>query len=292
VVLSGGKQIPFGFAQGRSSIVGYNLSAMRIVVCIVLVLLSLTQKPAKKPDGNDTQGQNKADSLREAQAPVTVNCNQSTGAVADHHESDAPKWYASIEWANWLLVLVAAGTGYAIWLQTKATRVIAVATLRPKLNIRGIALVQGTLVPVVDGTQVVEDAMAWQIECLIANVGGSVAHVTESNLTVATIDIQDRNLPVFPPYGASLNWLDKCDISPGEHKQIMAELGESNTMAFRILAHMHRGGGHVISNRFCLGFIQYRDDAKVERRTAFCFRYHVGTQSFERITEPNYDYAD
>lgn len=238
-------------------------------------------------------------------SPVTVVIDNAQRSVPKPSEGNAPPERALVVvgiitaaficWQAWESRKSAQAMRDSIPLQQQAasaTNLIAISTLRPKLIIRGITLVQGTLVPVVDGSQVVEDATTWQIECLIANVGGSVAYIVESNMTVAGIDIRENKLPVFPPYGESLNWLEKSDIRHGEHKQISVKLGESNTMRFRILTHMHHGRGHVVSNTFCLGFIQYRDDAKVERRTAFCFRYHVGTQGFERITDPNYDYSD
>jgi hypothetical protein len=94
---------------------------MKIAACIILALFLLAQSRAKKPDGNDTQGQDKTDSAREPQAPLTVNCNQSSGDVADRHK-DETRLHATVQWSNWLLVVAAAVTAWVIWQQTVATR--------------------------------------------------------------------------------------------------------------------------------------------------------------------------
>jgi hypothetical protein len=100
-----------------------------MTACLLFVLLFLTQNPAKKPGGGDTQSQNNTDSLREAHVPLTVNCNQSTGAVVDNNRQETPERDAAVQWFNWALVIVAAITGLVIWLQTKATRKAAETAL-------------------------------------------------------------------------------------------------------------------------------------------------------------------
>jgi hypothetical protein len=101
--------------------------------CIVFALLLLAQNPAKKPDRGNAQNQKQADNaataLGQAQ-PVTVNCNQSAGTIAQHDSKETPKWYATVEWANWALVFVAGITGFLIWIQASETAKATQAMLR------------------------------------------------------------------------------------------------------------------------------------------------------------------
>jgi hypothetical protein len=96
-----------------------------LTVFIALIVLSFAQNSANKPDGSNAQGQNKTNdagsAIREAN-PVTVNCNQGTGTITERDGKETPKWYATIQWSNWALVVVAGITGWVIWQQTIATR--------------------------------------------------------------------------------------------------------------------------------------------------------------------------
>jgi hypothetical protein len=164
--------------------------------------------------------------------------------------------------------------------------------LRPKLSIRGIALVEGKYVR--DGNEKrVEDDHVWQLECLIANTGGTDARITESNVTIANIEKIGGELPTFPPYDNNQDSFGIFSIIPGEHRQILMPLVDNDTFRFRLLREMRKNthvGGE--SRIYCLGFIQYRDGMKIERRTAFCLQYDAQTGRFNRIVNPDYEYAD
>jgi hypothetical protein len=113
-------------------------------------------------------------------------------------------------------------------------------------------------------------------------------------LTVKSIDKEEGRLPPFPPYDAGHDLLSSCAIAPGEPKQFQVPLDPfKGTFLFRYLRNAHERRASVNNNVYCFGFIQYRDDAKVERRTAFCLHYDIGSGRFDRVAdEPNYDYAD
>jgi len=93
---------------------------MKIAPCIVFVLLFLAQNPAKKPDRSDSQSQQKPNDT--SCAPVVVNCDGGTRAVAANNRKETPERDASVQWSNWALVVVAGITGYVIWMQAVETR--------------------------------------------------------------------------------------------------------------------------------------------------------------------------
>jgi len=168
-------------------------------------------------------------------SPVTVTIENTQRSEPEQTaRPESPKGYASPEgalvfvgiatclvimWQAWETRKSAQAMQASIPLQqqaAEATNLIAISTLRPKLVIRGLSLVPGTLVRGVGEPDV------WQIECLVANTGGSEAHVTESNLTITRIEGARDRLPVFPPYDDKRDWLGGRIIRPGEHTLIRA----------------------------------------------------------------------
>jgi hypothetical protein len=210
--------------------------------------------------------------------------NESHTHYEQRREDKPQGWHKLIAWpegiATWAIMLT---LGAIIW-QAIETRRSVQASLRPELVIRGIAVSN-------------EGDWGWQVECQIANVGGSRARVTESNLTISKLVITaSGRLPTFPPYDGSKNWLGTCDIAPAEHKRVKVALGVANS-AFMLsfLRAAREDSAKVVDILYCFGFIQYRDALKVQRRTAFCLHYDSVTENFDRINqtkEPNYDYAD
>lgn len=173
-----------------------------------------------------------------------------------------------------------------------------ILTHRPKLVIRGIGLVPGKYVEGESGTTI-QDDVQWQVKYIVANVGGTEAHVTDSNLTITHINVVDGELfPEFPPYSESRHSMGVFTIKPGEHQERMVVLDqEPDTMRLRILKQMVRKGSlHTSGTAYLLGFIQYRDNAGVSRRTAFFRHYDAQTERFRRDKYPetpdSYEYAD
>lgn len=154
---------------------------MRLAVIGALMLL-FAQNSSKKPI--QSNGQNQAQSSNPSSPTILLTCDERSSPVAERDQEKAPKWYATIEWANWALVVVAGITGYVIWQQTIATRQSVLVNLRPKITIPAIALYIGE-VGEKNGLNVVIDEGKWSIECMIANVGRGRARIVESNLTFA-----------------------------------------------------------------------------------------------------------
>jgi hypothetical protein len=91
---------------------------MKILVCAVL--LCFAANSPVKPDRHSTQSNAASEAKREP--PVVIFNNEKSSALQNENGDKAPKWYASVEWANWALVLVGLATAFAIWAQTVATR--------------------------------------------------------------------------------------------------------------------------------------------------------------------------
>jgi hypothetical protein len=88
-----------------------------------------------------------------------------------HREWNAPRWYGFVRWpdgaATWAVLL----TLLAIAEQTAIANKTLVATLRPHLIVRKIAICRGTEIP----TAGKQDAHPWKFECEIANIGQGAA---------------------------------------------------------------------------------------------------------------------
>ncbi|MGB8770748.1 MAG: hypothetical protein WCC92_14105 [Candidatus Korobacteraceae bacterium] len=171
-----------------------------------------------------------------------------------------------------------------------------VFTHRPRLVIRGIGLVPGKYV---GGESTVQDDVQWQVQYIVANIGGTAAHITDSNLTITQINIVDGELfPEFPPYSERRDSMGVFTVKPGEHQEQMVVLDERpDTQRLRVLRKMVQSGSlHTAGTAYLLGFIQYLDDAGVSRRTAFFRHYDAQTERFRRDKYPEtpdyYEYAD
>src|SRR5271166_662366 len=107
--------------------------------------------------------------------------------------------------ANWLLTGATVAIAYYAVQQVRLAKAMFVSTFRPKLIIRGIILIR--------------DDRAWQLKYLVANVGGTAAYITESNLTTVHIELVEDKLPTFPPYTADRDSLGRFIVKPGEYKE-------------------------------------------------------------------------
>jgi hypothetical protein len=82
--------------------------------------------PAPKPDHHANEKKATGDSERE---PSTVVDNDhSRGNYTYRETQERPKWYRTINWSNWAVVLVALFTGVAVWKQAQETASAAKAT--------------------------------------------------------------------------------------------------------------------------------------------------------------------
>jgi len=207
-----------------------------------------------------------------------------------------PNWYA-LKRPEWWLVVVGFFTLVLIWWQAKKTAEATEAMhknitlqFRPRLQVRAMILISGDYVPVAGQSLEQEEEGEWKIEYIVANIGGTPAYVTESNLTLV---VPEGELPAFPPYNNEHDSLGCFSVEPGEQThRAMTLHRETDIWRFRMLRQEVQGGNTSSGKLFCLGFLQYRDEIGTSRRTAFCRRYEARTQRFDRIDNSDHEYVD
>jgi hypothetical protein len=217
-------------------------------------------------------------------------------------ERNLPVWYGFFRWPDgtttWAIVL----TLFAIAEQTRETsRSVAIAKAqviasnRPKLVIRGMSLIPGKIVEV-DGVPRLEEDPVWRIRFVIANIGGSRATVTESNLTMFELGVGTLQelIPGFPPYSARGDAFEGFMIEPGERQERTVLLEEIQTRRLKFLKSCRKQGTDTTNLRtIFFGFAHYRDDSGVGRRTGFGAEYDAEKMTFMRLDAyPDYEYSD
>jgi len=186
-----------------------------------------------------------------------------------------------------------------IYLQTietrkaaEAAKLAAIATLRPKVKIRGIAIIPGQIVRVAEQDEV----QSWQIKVGFANSGGSGANVVASNLTITKTDAFSEGfqiaMPASPPYDDVMDFFGRFSLRPGEHIDKFRILDVGTAVRLKIHDYIRAGGGGTGREIYWLGFVQYKDDLGISRRTAFAFRYDLGSKAFIRVDNPDWNYED
>ena len=208
--------------------------------------------------------------------------------------NDTGKRKTSIEWANWFLVGVGALTGYAIWRQAQIAKDTLIAQQRPRLTIKHVFIT-----PPADITQL-GDSREWKVGCVIANIGGSKAGITDSNLTIRFLGIGSVEglLPAMPVYENRYSF-EKFTVQPGERRSMDATLDtntDGNRLRFiRALARKVDAYGQIKpdnSPTICYGYFKYRDDSGIERLSGFGCQWNRVDMSFARLDNPDYNYED
>jgi hypothetical protein len=97
---------------------------MRLFIAAMVVCLAIN--PTIKPDQHAKE--NKAATDKERESSVVIFNNEKTGANTQGESQERPKWYGTVNWSNWALVLVALFTGFAIWKQATDTAKAAQAS--------------------------------------------------------------------------------------------------------------------------------------------------------------------
>ncbi len=192
-------------------------------------------------------------------------------------------------------IVVAVCTLHKIERQTKATEDTLIQTQRPKVVVKRISLIPGTLVEV-RGNSTLQDDPRWRIACVIANLGGSTARIVGSNLTLSRLGIGTLSelLPGLPAYGRDYSF-EQFSIEPGERQEKVVILSQQpDTAHLRNLHEMSRNGQNIsTSPLICFGFLHYRDLSGVGRRTGFAAQWHPEDMSFTRLDDyPQYEYCD
>jgi hypothetical protein len=145
---------------------------------------------------------------------------------------------------------------------------------RPKLRVRNVVVSKPQPIHAAPSDLFQQgDFVAGQL--FVVNIGGRPAEIVESHCE--TFYTNQGGLPMERPYEGKdgNNFLGKPKLNPGESAtgifQSEMPLGaEANDII--LLAQ----GAHL----YVLGWIEYRDDRQVIRRTAFCRLYRVGANQW------------
>jgi hypothetical protein len=149
-----------------------------------------------------------------------------------------------------------------------------VAAARPKIIVRRVSVSR------------LEANYPVAIQFIVANVGGSPAHIFESNSTV--LATANWDLPAIPPYQ------DYGEDRIGRHTlpsgtSVSITVDGKGTQPIKDLTTLRKDRIRIL----LLGYIQYRDDSGNIRRTAFCRQMgEHDPPRFSAVTDPDYEYAD
>jgi hypothetical protein len=161
-----------------------------------------------------------------------------------------------------------------------------VSTFRPKLILRSITLRQGTNIP----THGVPDTHPWKVDYVIANIGGSRAHITMRSFAVSMFE--GKELPFPLPYARQAEE-NAFVLEPGEERELSVGLEENLITLFR---HLGVKGGYLDHQRtafvYFFGFVQYTDDIQITRKIAVLRHYETKTGRFLMVSDPDCEYAD
>ena len=263
-----------------------------IVVSLTLCFVaSSSQVPNKKPQKADETGSDKRVS------PVTVvnNCSPATQAEQKPNGSPDRGWPVWGNIPDTVLALVGIATFFAVWKQSIATAKSAKATeksadaahrgivleYRPRIVVRGIELDLGSISTEDEPTKV---------KYVVANVGGTKATIVGSN---ATAEHFEGPLPAIPPYTETRNDLGTFTLMAGEYKERALEKDSAEGLLMRVNDIIRKDYGVKPTRHFhFFGFIEYRDELGILRRTGFCRRYDSESQRWLVVDDPEYEYSD
>ncbi|MHB8484941.1 MAG: hypothetical protein ACYDCM_04290 [Candidatus Acidiferrales bacterium] len=185
--------------------------------------------------------------------------------------------------ATWILV-VAAGIGIAFTVLTVRTlRRQILLEQRPKIYVRNFYFDEPKAV---GGLAVATGPQSGSLlggQFYVANCGGSDAHIQEWYCRVLNGSI----LPMKRPYEGEGGIKSKRTVSPGE--SFPYTFNRSNEpLSSKELGQL-ASGGRVL---YVMGWIEYTDDLKIRRRTAFCRRYDFGFMRFVPVGNRDYEHSD
>lgn len=153
----------------------------------------------------------------------------------------------------------------------EAAKATFIAAHRPKLLARHVQLFP------LDAHKALSIRYEW------ANVGGTPAYWFESNSTVLIAD----DLPAVPEYEKGRK--DEHDPIKLGTGQFTVTSGQHPIPLLRPeITQIEEG----VTKLFLYGYVRYRDEAGTEWSTAFCRRYNPISKRFDRVDDPDFDYAD
>jgi hypothetical protein len=205
-------------------------------------------------------------------------------------------WVALKTWSSWALVLVAGWAGWvalktldALERQASIARDTLVLTQRPKLIVRNVVLKSPLKEPPPVPDPWLYNGARVSGQFYVVNVGGTPATITESGCWVVwkVNKLPLAELPMQRPYeGENGNNPVVAVLNPGES---VPGIFQSDDFMGGEIDRVRAGNWPL----YVLGWVEYLDERKVKRRTAFCRKYDANRLRFFPVEDdPDYEHAE
>ncbi len=189
-------------------------------------------------------------------------------------------------------IFIAISTLKSIKKQAELMQGQLIAMQRPKIEVKHVFLIPKTIDE--QGIATIQNH-EWQIGCVIANTGGGKARIIESDLTIKRLGVGnfDELLPPMPHYEGQHSF-GQFLIEPGERQEKSVLLDDPTETRYLYALHKDAEVGRVTATSpvACFGFIYYRDDSGVGRRTGFLTQWNPSDCTFTGGKNAGYAYTD
>jgi hypothetical protein len=220
-----------------------------------------------------------------------IDTHRSDAATKNGYEENCDSKFSAIEdnsittYTRWLMIFTGllVVCNILLWLSTKKSANAAkksieltkqefITTHRPKLRVHSVCLKKSDSTPKLNGGSYITHQLHYSID----NIGGSTATITKQSMAFKRLN---KPLPVPSYYDPML--IEKT-IACGE--SIADSFGVEDAL---IWSNKER----EIDDLCFFGYIDYRDNTRTTRRTAFCRRYVRETGRFTKIEDEDYEYS-
>ncbi len=279
------------------------------VLVLVLLALTLPLSAASKDSRADQHKGNTgrpAEPIKQQEAQVPLSVWQSTElalskaiqtikeqavATEKQAEADQETWCSPSVKVNIALAII--GFGYLVFAglqwneiseQARIANKMLLLQFRPKLIIRNVVIDVADEIP---RPPLFRDHHPVSGQFYISNTGGTEAKITEIGCWVEWSQI----LPMQRPYEGKHGF--ECSATALQPSQSIPWTFNSandgklmNARANDILSGMGNWALYV------MGWVQYIDDLKTPRRTAFCRKYEFSKGRFLAVDDPDYEHQE
>lgn len=272
------------------------LTALLAAVCFVIAPI-YGQERSTKPTADEQNAKNIA---RQTSALVGHDAAQAEGNKAQEGSRSyfcrlfSPENLPNVGLfiAGVMGIIIAISTLKSIKKQAELMQGQLIAMQRPRIEVKHVFLIPKTMDK--HGFPIVQNH-GWHIGCVIANTGGSKARISESDLTIKRLGVGsfDGLLAPMPHYEGQHSF-GQFMIEPGERQVKSVLLDDPTETHYLYALYKDAEVGRVSGNSpvACFGFIYYRDDSGVGRRTGFLTQWNPIDCTFKRRENPSYAYTD
>lgn len=106
-----------------------------LIFTLVFFAMNSTVKPNEQRDHRIGESDSKLASY------IEIMNGQTNSSITDNRRQETPKWYATVEWANWFLFAAGVWTGIAVWKQAKESTKATVA-MKENIDLQKAAMEQ------------------------------------------------------------------------------------------------------------------------------------------------------